>query len=60
MQTSRQVAAGIALTQDRPDVLMQLLQACDVSQWLEQLRMEVCRDGAVVEDPMAARYSPVS
>ena len=40
-----QVAAGIALTQDRPDVLMQLLQACDVSQWLEQLRMEVCRDG---------------
>ena len=39
-----QIAAGIALSQDRPDVLMQLLPACGVTRCLEQLRMEVCRE----------------
>jgi len=53
-----QIAVGAALSQDRPDVLMQLLPACGASQCLEQLRMEVCREGSGRGGPYGGEVRP--
>jgi ATP-dependent helicase/DNAse subunit B len=53
-----QIAAGIALTQDRPDVLTQFLPACGVAPCLDQLRMEVCREDRGRGGPYGGEVQP--